>query len=318
MTVTEGGLSLGIDIGGTKVHGVLLAPDGRRIAEHVTPTVPGAEGIVASAFATANRCRDAVAGSSAFVATVGVGVPGEVDPAEGTVRNAVNLGISEVALGPLLAERLGLPVTVDNDVKAAALGADNRLKAGPGGLAYLNVGTGVASAAVVNGRLVRGVGNLAGEIGHLPVDPAGERCACGQRGCIETFAGGGRIAARLAGSGSGLSLGILAARADEGDAEARRELDRIGFGIAAAVQVLVTTYGSGTVALNGGVIHHTPGLVDHVRRLLAERAGESAFAASLRMAERIDVLAPDDPVAAVGAALVGMATKRARHLRPVR
>lgn len=316
MTAPEGRLSLGIDIGGTKVHGVLLAPDGRRIAEHVTPTVPGAEGVLASALTTANRCRDAVSGSSSFVATVGVGVPGEVDPAEGTVRNAVNLGISEVALGPLLAERLALPVTVDNDVKVAALGADNRLKAGPGGLAYLNVGTGVASAAVVNGRLVRGVGNLAGEIGHLPVDPAGERCVCGQRGCIEAFAGGGRIAARLARS-SGLSLGNLSVRADEGDADAQRELDRIGFGIAAAVQVLVTSYGSGTVALNGGVIHHTPGLVDHVRCLLAERAGESAFVASLGMADRIRVLAPDYPVAAVGAALVGMATKRARHLRPV-
>ena len=116
---------------------------------------------MATAVAVVTECLDQ-ASAPGSVVSIGIGIPGQVDPATGLVRTAVNLGISELDLGPRLTAALGLPVTVDNDVKAAALGAANHLGLADGDLAYLNFGTGVAAAAVVHGRLVRGHGNLAG------------------------------------------------------------------------------------------------------------------------------------------------------------
>jgi glucokinase len=165
----------------------------------------------------------------------------------------------------------------------------------------------VAAASLVGGRIVRGKGNLAGEIGHIPVVPDGERCACGQRGCLEAEVGGRRIAARLAGLTPPTSLPVLVADAASGHADAAGELDRISAGIATAVQLVVLTQGSARVVLGGGVIHATPGLVDRVRQVLRRRAAESDFLASLDLAGRIVVLPADYPVAAVGAALLGRA-----------
>ena len=310
------GLSLGIDIGGTKTHAILLDAAGSRLAESVRPSLTGPDGVVATAIAVVNDCLDK-SGTAGHEISIGIGIPGQVDPAAGIVRTAVNLGISELDLGPRLSAILGLPVTVDNDVKAAALGAANHLGLSGGDLAYLNFGTGVAAAAVVNGRLVRGHGNLAGEIGHIPVDPRGDRCHCGQRGCLEAMAGGGRIAARLSRLGTGLTLGTLVAAAEAGDASAMAEADRLCTGIALAVQLVVLTQGSERVVLGGGVIHTAPGLVPRVQRILAGRASESDFLASLELADRITVIQSDYPVAAVGAALVGLSRTRALHLAPI-
>lgn len=310
------GLSLGIDVGGTKTHGILLDVTGHRVAESIRSTRTGPEGVVATTIGVVADCLAQVEVAGREI-TIGIGIPGQVDPAAGVVRTAVNLGISELDLGPRLSAALGLPVTVDNDVKVAALGAANHLGESGGDLAYLNFGTGVASAAVVNGRLVRGSGNLAGEIGHIPVDPQGERCYCGQRGCIEVLAGGGRIAERLARFGPELTLVNLVAAAEAGRPEARAEAHRICTGIALAIQLVVLTQGSARVALGGGVIHTAPALVPRVQRILAARAGESEFLASLRLPERITVIPADYPVAAIGAALVGLNRSRARQLAPI-
>ncbi|MCC6495863.1 MAG: ROK family protein [Propionibacteriaceae bacterium] len=310
------GLSLGIDIGGTKTHGILLDADGHRLAESIRPTRIGPDGVVATTIDVVADCLGKVDSTDRTV-LIGIGIPGQVDPAAGLVRTAVNLGISELDLGPRLSAALGLPVTVDNDVKAAALGAANHLGIAGGDLAYLNFGTGVAAAAVVNGRLVRGHGNLAGEIGHIPVDPRGDRCHCGQRGCIEVLAGGGRIAERLAASGPELTLVNLVEAAEAGDPTAVAEAHRICTGIALAVQLVVLTQGSARVVLGGGVVHAAPDLVPRVQQILADRAAGSEFLASLGLAERITVIPAGYPVAAIGAALVGMSRSRARQLAPI-
>ena len=310
------GLSLGIDIGGSKTHGILLDADGSRLAETVRPTLTGPEGVVNTAVAVVTECLAQANASDAEV-SIGIGIPGQVDSATGLVRTAVNLGISELDLGQRLTAALGVPVTIDNDVKAAALGAANRLGVADGDLAYLNFGTGVAAAAVVHGRLVRGHGNLAGEIGHIPVDPQGERCHCGQRGCLEVLAGGGRIAARLAALGTGLTLATLVQAAAAGDPGAVAEADRLCTGIALAVQLVVLTQGSERVVLGGGVIHTAPGLVPRVQEVLIARAAESEFLASLRLADRITVIPADYPVAAIGAAMVGLRRTRAKQLAPI-
>ncbi len=315
-TSPASGLSLGIDIGGSKPHGILLDADGARLAESVRPTLTGPDGVVATAIAVVTDCLGR-APAPAGAISIGVGIPGQVDPGTGLVRTAVNLGIHELDLGQRLTAALGLPVTIENDVKAAALGAANHLGLAGGDLSYLNFGTGVAAAAVVRGRLVRGHGNLAGEIGHIPVDPAGERCHCGQRGCLEVVAGGGRIAARLAALGTGMTLSTLVQAAEGGDRGAEAEAERLCAGIALAAQLVVLTQGSERVVLGGGVIHTAPGLVPRVKAVLLARAAESEFLASLHLADRITVIPSDYPVAAIGAALVGLRRTQALPLAPI-
>ena len=302
--MTQGvGPSLGIDIGGTKTQAVVLDGAARVIANRVRRTDRGPAGVVAGALAVARECLQLAGADASELAGVGVGIPGQVDHCAGVVLNAVNLGIGRLELGPLLTAELGVEVSVDNDVKATALGAADYLRTPDADLTYINLGTGVASATLVGGRLVRGEGNVAGEIGHLPIDPTAGRCACGQVGCLEVLAGGGRIAERL--HGTGLTLPGLLDAAHAGDQGAIDEATRIGGAIAAAVQLVVLTHGSARVALGGGVVHTAPGLVDVARWQLAERAAGSDFLASLDLPARITLVPGDHPLAAIGAALVG-------------
>lgn len=237
------GVRIGVDVGGTKAAGVALDADLRVVATAQRSTRRGPDGVVATVRAlvselTAVWARDAqpaVARSvgagtrrttrealddgapaegrvdpdppSLSVVSLGVGIPGIV--ANGVVRHAVNLDVRQLDLAAVLRAELGVPVGVDNDVRAAALGAH---AAFGGTLAYLNLGTGIAAGLVMDGRVRRGSTGAAGEIGHVSIDPAGPVCACGQRGCIEAFAGGAAIARRWA-TGSPELVGAFADRA---------------------------------------------------------------------------------------------------------
>jgi predicted NBD/HSP70 family sugar kinase len=116
---------------------------------------------------------------------VGVGSPGVVD-AEGTVVDAPNLGWRDTPLASALGRALALPVLVANDANTAALGEYTFGGSGDGGLMVLRVGAGVGAGLVLEGALLHGHGGAAGEIGHVVVDPEGERCACSRTGCLET------------------------------------------------------------------------------------------------------------------------------------
>jgi predicted NBD/HSP70 family sugar kinase len=128
---------------------------------------------------------------------VGVGSPGVVD-AEGVVIAAPNLGWADVPLAAGLREALGLPVFVANDANAAVLGEHTFGDTGDGGLMVIRVGTGVGAGLVLEGTLLHGSRAAAGEIGHVVVDPDGEPCACGRRGCLETLLAVPHLRRRLA------------------------------------------------------------------------------------------------------------------------
>lgn len=130
---------------------------------------------------------------------IGVGLVGQIDPPAGLWLEAMNLPIkSPVPLGKQLSERFGLSIALDNDVHAAAL-AEMRWGIGTGSadFIYLNVGTGISAGLVLDGRLVRGTQNYAGEFGHMAVQPEGPLCPCGRRGCVEPIASGGGMLARV-------------------------------------------------------------------------------------------------------------------------
>lgn len=301
-------MRLGIDIGGTKTAAVAIGADGELSDQVRMPTGFGAEAVVATAIRTVERMTTlAGVGASAFT-SIGIGIPGAVDNATGRVEHAVNLGLEGLDLGPRLADRLGVEVRVENDVKAAALGAHHLLGIADGirvnSMAYLNLGTGLAAGVVLDGRLLRGGHGVAGEIGHIPVDPAGVRCGCGQRGCLETLASGLAIA-RMWPTASEHPARELFAAAEAGDARAQAVREEFLTGVASAVRLLALTVDVDTVVIGGGLAALGEPLLAGTRRILNRWADESAFIASTGLAARVQVIPLGFPAAAVGAALVG-------------
>ncbi|WP_022882589.1 ROK family protein [Gryllotalpicola ginsengisoli] len=291
-------MRLGLDIGGTKIDAVALSDDGDVAGLVRVPTGHGPDAVVAAAVAAARQAAELAGG---VPTSLGAGIPGVVDPATGRVRHAVNLGVVDLGLGALLAERLGVPVRVENDVNAASLGAYHLLGL-DGPMAFLNLGTGVAAGFVSGGRLWRGARGTAGEIGHIPIDPDGARCNCGQRGCVETVASGGGVARQWATDAPFPVLDVFD-RADAGDPAALAVRDRLAAGAAAAVRILVLTADVETVVIGGGVSSLGDRLLRLVAAALAEQAAVSGFLASLELPARVRLAPQERPVAAIGAAL---------------
>jgi glucokinase len=246
-------------------------------------------------------------------AAVGVGVPGLVDRRAGTVRHAVNLGLGDepVPLAAHLGAVARAPVIVDNDVNMAAVGAAAGLGCAAD-LAYLSVGTGLAAGLLLDGRIRHGAHGAAGEIGHLPIDPHGPLCECGQRGCLEVLSSGTAIAARWPSAHGELSAAsALLAAADAGDAEARAVLADIGGHLAGAVALLAQTVDPAVVVLGGGVSEAGPGLLAAVQGALRDRAARSPILAAIDLADRVALVPPGVPAGALGAALVAWHCTRA-------
>jgi glucokinase len=306
---TRTGLVAGLDIGGTKTLGVAIDGEGRLRASVLLPTVVGGhDHLLSSAVDALTRLGDrAGVGRSGFSA-VGVGVPGVVEPATGRVRNAVNLGIADasVPLGEHLAAVADVPVAVDNDVNAAALGTAASLP-GIDDLAYLSVGTGIAAGFVFGGRLRRGRRGLTGEIGHLPLDPSGPICDCGQRGCLEASASGPVIARRWpVADGVGPAVALVNA-AVSGDAAAREILDDVVAHLALAVTLLALSVDPDVVVLGGGVAEAGTPLLDAVRAAVRRRS-EIAVLGAVDLPDRLMLVPAGVPVGALGAAYLAGAT----------
>ncbi|WP_458040916.1 MULTISPECIES: ROK family protein [Bacteria] len=317
-------MRVGLDVGGSKTEGVAVAPDGTIVARvrRVTGWGPDAvvETILGAVTDLGAQLGAAPSGAASRISSVGIGIPGQIAPGTLRVEHAVNLGIEALDLGDTVASVLGVEVRVDNDVRAAALGAAV-LRAGSGSIAYLNLGTGIAAGIVtgsvtgpvtgpgagrqtVPGTVWRGARGAAGEVGHISVDPAGPLCRCGQRGCIEALAGGAALAERWGRPGAH-PVGDIFDAAASGDPFALTLRGQLARGVAAAVRILVLTTDVETVILGGGLTALGARLHDDVRRELEAVAEASVFLRSLALADRVELLPPGWPAAALGAALAG-------------
>lgn len=302
---SDPGWTIGLDIGGSKVLGVLLDPAGAVRGTTRLTTRLGTEGVVSSG---AEVVRELCAAADRSVGTlegVGVGVPGLVDPTTGVVSHAVNLRLpgQDVPLGPMLSEVLdGVPVAVENDLNSAALGAAKVLGL-RGDLAFLALGTGVAAGLLLDGRLRRGLVGAAGEIGHVPYRLDGPQCPCGQRGCLELYASGSALdAAWPSRTGRPAPAEVFAA-AGAGDPHAVAVRDAFTAAVAHAVRLVVLTCDVEHVLLGGGVAEIGAPLLEAVGTALREQAHGSSFLRSLSIADRVAVVPRDLLVAPIGAAL---------------
>jgi predicted NBD/HSP70 family sugar kinase len=311
-------MRLGLDIGGTKTDAVAVDDDGTIVDRVRLATGFGPEAVIRTAIEGVTGIAEITGVPIAGFESVGIGIPGQVDVVTGSVSHAVNLGFDELDVGHRLTAALGLDVKVENDVKAAALGAYHLMTAQPGltarSIAYLNLGTGLAAGLVIDGALWRGARGTAGEIGHIPVDPNGVLCPCGQRGCLETVASGSAIARQWATDDPIPARSLLAA-ADAGDETALAIRSLLVDNVAAAVRVLVLTVDVEIVMIGGGLSNLGAWLLDEVRRVLSSWAVESPFLASLGLEGRVQLVPAGFPAAAVGAALVGAPAPRAEEAR---
>jgi predicted NBD/HSP70 family sugar kinase len=301
------GWSVGLDVGGSKVLGVLVGPDGQMVTSVRLPSRHGDQGIAGTAVEATRHLAEEGGVELASLAGVGIGLPGIVDSLRGSVSHAVNLGIGDgVPLAALVSEGVGsLPVHLENDLNCAALGAAHLAGREDGDLAFLALGTGLAAGLLLDGTLRRGSHRAAGEIGHLVYIPDGRPCPCGQRGCLERYASGSALAAQWPVDDDVPAPLALFDSADAGDARAVAVRDEFVRAVAAAVRVLVLTCDVGRVVLGGGVSELQERLAGPVRTRLEREAAESEFLASIGLARRV-VLAPAGvPVGAVGAALLG-------------
>jgi len=258
---------IGVDVGGTKILASVVDERGSLLGRVSIPTdtrSPEAT-LDCIALAVERAIREGGIPRQA-VQAVGLGIPGLVDPVQGIGVASVNLNWMNVPVKAALEERLGLSCAIENDVKAAALG-EARYGAGKGheSLIYLSIGTGIAGAVILNGRLYRGPNGMAGEIGHAMLELDGPPCKCGGRGCFEALAAGPAIAARAAqklshGKPSSLSPpnGTLTAEevfeaARHGDAVALETIDEVSAYVAQAIQILALAYDTPLLVLGGGV-----------------------------------------------------------------
>ena len=311
-------LRAGLDIGGTKILGVVLDEtvgdggalgadaSGPRIPASVrVPSGSGPDAVLDAAEAVLRALAEQCGIRTDEFLSVGVGIPGTVDPPTGVVRQALNLGIEHLDLAAELRRRIGREVHVENDVNAAAVGAaaDGASHGGPTSLAYLNLGTGLAAGLVLGGALWRGAGGAAGEIGHVPIDPLGPACPCGQRGCIEVMASGSGIQ-RQWGDDPAPSAAAMLDLVAAGDARATEIMDRLVLAVASAVRLLVLTADVDLVAIGGGLAGgFGDALLIPVRERLREWEATSPFLASLAPSDRVVAVPRDRPIAAIGAAL---------------
>ena len=264
-------MRIGIDLGGTTVKAALCTEDGTLLCKDSLPTRTGnATGLKADMKTLALSLCRAHSCAVEDVTAIGIGVPGSFDKKTCTLRFGTNLGLNNVSFADAFLPEFGCPVYLDNDANCAALG---EAKAGAGkgvnSFVAITLGTGVGSGIVIDGKLVTGVNDAAGEMGHMVIVSDGEACTCGRRGCWERYASAsalkrltarameehpGSILCRVVAENNGKVSGqsaFIAAR--EGDPVGQSVCDEyIGY-LAAGVTNVVNIFQPDTLAIGGGV-----------------------------------------------------------------
>ncbi|MFF0853162.1 ROK family protein [Streptomyces sp. NPDC003388] len=298
MSAAPGAVVIGLDLGGTKIAAALFAADGTVTARHTRPT-PAREG--AAAVLDALALAAAEVDPDRRATAIGVAAAGVVDVRSGRITSATD-AIRDWAGTPLgtgLADRTGLPVACDNDVRATAGPELAALPERRGSLLFAAVGTGVGGAIAVDGRMLHGAYGVAGHLGHLASAEAADLpCTCGAVGHLEAVASGPGITALYArlGGAAAARLETVAARAARGEETAVRAITT---GAAAAGRVLgglANALGPDRVVVGGGVPRIGPLYTD---------ALTAAFTAELMPALR--GLTPEPPLFGHDAATLGAA-----------
>lgn len=287
---------VGIDLGGTNIAAGAMASDGgATLALRSIPTRAelGADGVVARIAAVAEEVMAEVMATTfatreQFVGA-GIGAPGPLDRRRGLVVVAPNLGWRDFPLRDEVARALRMPAALDNDANCATLG-ECWVGAARGArhVVGLTIGTGIGGGLVIDGRIVHGVSDVAGEVGHITIDANGRRCACGNYGCLEAYASGPAIAERArealavgeesillrlaGGDAARITAETVYAAAERGDGLARLIVGETAKFLGAGVASLLNIFNPEVVVIAGGVTSAGSALFEPLRAEVRRRA----------------------------------------------
>lgn len=248
------GYSIGVDLGVDYILVVLTDLSGRIVFErrhaHANTSV---EHVIDALKAAIREAADQAPASAYGIIGIGIGIPG-ISDGQGRVLFAPNLGWENVPLGPAIEEAFGVPVVIDNEANAGAVG---ELQFGTGqaadNLVYLSIGSGIGTGIVLNKELYRGSSGFSGEFGHTSIELEGKPCRCGNRGCWELYASESALLeeARKQLEDRGLDVGRLIRLAEQGDEAAIRLFERWGFYLGIGIVNIMNGINPGLIVIGG-------------------------------------------------------------------
>lgn len=271
--MTEFGI--GVDLGGTNLRAAAIDRDGNLLDKPISVDTNyhgGREAVIGDIVAAVNRLK--LQFESCLLAGVGIGVPGFIRLREGFITNSNNLPYLEnFPVRDEIERRLGTPIILENDANAAALG-ETWMGAGKevDDLVLLTLGTGVGGGIIFDGKVLHGALGMAGELGHLTIDPNGPPCGCGNNGCLEKIASATAVEsmAYLMSLGDNLTSRDVYNLAAGGNIKAQRIFQQMGRALGIAVANLINTFNFPLYLLSGGMLpawdYFAPTMLEEVSR----------------------------------------------------
>ncbi|WP_239616903.1 ROK family protein [Cohnella mopanensis] len=259
--------AIGVDVGGTKINVGIIGRNGEVVYSNSLPTLAGEIAVDIRITTAISQLLQWAQDNMPLlkVRGIGIGTAGQVEWESGVIRHASDLlpGYTGTPIKSLIQNKFGMPVQVDNDVNVLAL-AEKYAGAGRDAesLICLALGTGIGGVLVDKGKIVHGQWGGAGEIGHMSVDYRGLPCICGSRGCLEAYASGTSIAARMneklkaAGAGDGdepIDTRETVRRWQSGDAAAAAVMDEAFEALGAAIASLLHVFNPQVLVIGGGL-----------------------------------------------------------------
>jgi glucokinase len=292
-------LTLGIDLGGSKILTAVVDPQGRMLSsdENITPATKGREAVIQSILDSAHRALEQAGVAISAVYAIGVGAAGISDPEAGILFTSPNLpGWRDVPLREIVQEKLGKKTFLINDANAAALGefcfgAARNVR----NFIYITLSTGIGGGIVIDGKVYTGAIGVAGEVGHMTIDYDGPICNCGNRGCWEMLASGtalAREAKRRIREGARTSIleyaegdvekvtaQVIHSAAERGDSLAKELIAQTGYYVGVGLANLINIFNPELIVIGGGLSNMGDMLLEPAFKVAGERAYGEAFQA---------------------------------------
>lgn len=290
-------LSLGIDLGGTKILTAVATAQGKMLSrDHsVTPATKGQEAVVQSILESIGRALEQAGIAAPQLSAIGVGAPGLSNPETGILFTSPNLpGWRDVPLRDIIEKELGKKAFLINDANAAALG-ELYFGAAKGAhhFIYITISTGIGGGIIIDGEVYTGSIGTAGEVGHMTIDDDGPPCNCGNRGCWEALASGTAMAREarkqikegartsILGYAEGdvekVTAQVIHNAAKEGDSLAKELITRTGYYVGVGLANLVNIFNPELIVIGGGLSNIGDMLLEPAYKVAGERAFKESY-----------------------------------------
>ena len=267
--------SIGVDLGGTNLRAAAVDRNGKVLEKHSQPTdmTRGRDEVIADIVSGINAVRQKISGGSRL-AGVGIGVPGFILIEKGFVTNSNNLPVLEnFPLRDEIERLLGAPIILENDANAAALG-EKWMGAGKevDDLVLLTLGTGIGGGIIGGGRVLHGAVGMAGELGHMTIDPNGNPCGCGNFGCLEKIASATAVEAMadMMSLGNHLTSQQVYELTLDGNEKAKMIFQQMGWALGIGLANLINIFNYPLFLLSGGMLPawdaFAPTMMEEIRK----------------------------------------------------